>query len=89
MAKKSKKVGTLKKSPPTHIELIDSKTAKVKEFTFSHATRILSLQRQSGLGTYTIFNVQLYQYDEGSNSIIPVPQQSEPSEGDSVTVITN
>jgi hypothetical protein len=89
MAKKSKKVEALKKSPPTHIELIDTKTAKVKEFTFSHASKILSLQKQSGLGTYTVFNVQLYQYDEGSNSIIPVPQQSESSEGDSVTIISN
>ena len=89
MAKKKKKVEGLKNLPPTHIELIDEKTAKVKEFTFAHATKILKLQKQSGLGTYTIYNVQLYKYDEGSNSIIPVPQQFKPSEGDTITIDTD
>jgi hypothetical protein len=87
MARK-KKVGVVK-SPPTHIELIDEKTAKVKEFTFAHATKILKLQRQSGLGTYTIYNVQLYKYDEGSNRILPVPKQSESSEGNSIIEQSN
>lgn len=86
MARKSKKVGTVKKFPPSHIELIDEKTAKVKEFTFAHATKILTLQKQSGLGTYTIYNVQLYKYDEGSNRIILIPQQSESGEGNSIIV---
>jgi hypothetical protein len=86
MAKKRNKVVAKKKLPPTHIELIDNKTAKVREFTFAHATKILRLQHQSGLGTYTIYNVQLYKYDEGSNRIILIPQQSESSEGNSIIV---
>ena len=88
--KKQKEVGVAKKSPlPTHIELIDEKTARIKEFTFEHATRLLRLQKQSGLGSYTIYNVQLYFYDEKSSSILPVPQQFESSEGNSILIDTN
>lgn len=80
MAKRKRMVGGTKSHLPKFIELIDEKTGSIKEFEFFHASRILALQKKSRLGTYQIFNTQLYTYDEGSNTIVFV----ETSQGDTI-----
>jgi len=70
---------------PSHIELICAKNGNVKEFTSDHAERILALQTKMGLGSYKIFNTELYNYDEGSRIIKQNIRQSERSEGDTIT----
>jgi len=73
MAKRKKKVtDTL----PSHIELISSKTGRVREYELSHAQRILDLQTKSGIGSQEIFNIQLYTIDERSRKIC-IKQQLE------------
>lgn len=64
MARK-KKVKTL----PSHIELISAKTGRVREFELSHAQSILALQLKTRLGSYTLYNTQLYQIDERTGAI--------------------
>lgn len=64
MARK-KKVQTL----PSHIELISAKTGRVREFELSHAQSILALQLKQKLGSYTLYNTQLYQIDERTGTI--------------------
>ena len=54
---------------PSHIELISSKTGRVREYELSHAQRILDLQTKSGVGAQEIFNIQLYTIDERSRKI--------------------
>lgn len=82
MAKRKRtSVGGSKAHLPKFIELIDEKTGSIKEFDIFHASRILGLQKKSRLGTYQIFNTQLYTYDEGSNTIVFI----ETSQGDTIT----
>jgi hypothetical protein len=85
MAKKTKKGGQDINILPAYIELICKATGQVKEFDTIHAQRILGIQLASKLGSYTIFNTELYNYDEGSRSIKQNVRQSESSEGDTVT----
>jgi hypothetical protein len=85
MAKKTKKGGQDINILPAYIELICKATGRVKEFDTIHAQRILGIQLASKLGSYTIFNTELYNYDEGSRSIKQNVRQSESSEGDTVT----
>jgi len=73
---------------PKHIELICTKTAKVREFELIHANNILRLQNKSNLGSYTVFNTDLYTYNEGSRTIEHNVRQSESSEGDTITSLT-
>ena len=67
---------------PSKIELISSKNGNVKEFDTIHAQRILSLQTKMKMGSYNIYNTELYTYDEGSRTI-KQNIKPEPSEGDS------
>jgi hypothetical protein len=88
--RKTKTKGKVSKSfiLPKFIELICTKTGRVKEFKTDHATNILRLQNKSGLGSYTIFNIDLYTYNEGSRTIEQNVRQSEPSEGDTIAEFT-
>lgn len=71
MARK-KKVQSL----PSHIELISAKTGRVREFELSHAQSILVLQIKQKLGSYTLYNTQLYQIDERTGAIsIRIPNE--------------
>lgn len=64
-------------SLPSHIELISSKTGRVREFELSHAQSILALQIKQKLGSYTLYNTQLYQIDERTGTIsIRVPNEA-------------
>lgn len=84
MARRTKKGGQSVTVLPTYIELICKATGVVKEFKTDHAQRILGIQLTSKLGSYTIFNTELYTYDEGSRTIKQNVRQPEPSEGDTI-----
>lgn len=76
MARKKKVIKTL----PSRIELISEKTGRVREFELSHAQTILKHQLKQKLGSYTIFNTDLYQIDERTGTIsIRLPDEG--SEG--------
>lgn len=78
MARKKKVI----KSLPSQIELISAKTGRVREFSLSHAQSILALQLKQKLGSYTLYNTQLYQLDERTGTIsirIPDEDGQEPS----------
>lgn len=65
MARKKKVIKNL----PSHIELISEKTGRVREFELFHAQTILNLQFKQQLGSYTIYNTDLYQIDERTRTI--------------------
>lgn len=55
-----------KKSKISRIELISKTNGMVKEHDLDHATRILTYQKRTGLGSQEIFNTLLYSYDQGN-----------------------
>lgn len=84
MARRKKREGssTSLSILPSKIELIDASNGNVKEFNTDHAQRILALQTKMGMGSYKLYNTELYTYDEGSRTI-KQNIKPEPSEGDS------
>lgn len=90
MARKKKVISGVdqKSAPlklPKSIELICTATGEIKEFSTDHAQRILALQKKSGLGTFHIYNEELYQYDEVSKSIKHIIRPSEESVIDTIS----
>jgi hypothetical protein len=69
-SKRTKKITTL----PKTIELISSRTGVVREFKTDHAFRILTLQKQTGQGSYELFNTHLYRYEDTGIQLIESKQ---------------
>jgi hypothetical protein len=64
MARKKKQQQPKLKVLPTTIELISNRTGVVREFNTDHAFRLLRLQKNTGLGSYEIYNTHLYTYED-------------------------
>jgi hypothetical protein len=69
-SKRTKKITTL----PKTVELISNRTGVVREFETSHAFRILVLQKQTGQGSYELFNTHLYKYEDTGIQLIESEQ---------------
>jgi len=91
-SKSTKKKTTARKkssgstSLPKKIELIDTKTGAVKEFSTEHATKILNLEKLMHVKAHDIFNTELYTYDEGLQKISR--RQEQPTSDDRSDSVT-